>query len=179
MNCFSQYPSLASYTFIQRKVLSSLNLSDSGTEIRIGRNSQCKLCDFSRNSKICFLFEQHQNICSRECCTRKNPSGGMIHICLSLWNGGGDIRKKCWWKTEFLSLLLVVYGMTQYSSIILFPRILFYLPCSWPMSGKEARWNNNKVLYSSCGQEISHSLLKHPLPYVVCRAARHLCSSSC
>lgn len=43
-------------------VLSFLDLSGSGTEIRIGRYSQCKLCDFSRKRKICFLCEQHKNM---------------------------------------------------------------------------------------------------------------------
>lgn len=100
---------------------------------------------------IVWLFKKQQNMFSvwttqkyvlPENAAQKKPGGGKTHLCLSLLNRGKNIRKKCWFETEFLFLLPVVYAMTKYSSTILFPGILFCLPCSWSISGKEARWNN-------------------------------------
>lgn len=86
----------------------------------------------------------------------KSHSGGKIHLCLSLYRGG-NIKKSCWLETEFFSLFLVIYAMTKCSSIILCPEILVYLPCSWPISGKGARWNIIKL----CTADVDKRSLTH------------------
>lgn len=50
---------------------------------------------------------------------KKIPSGWKIHLCLSLLNGRGDIRKKCWLETEFFILA---------SSSVCNNQILFHHP---------------------------------------------------
>lgn len=67
------------------------------------------------------------------------------------------LEGNCWLETEFLSLFPVVFAMTVYSSTILFSGILFYLPCSWSISGKETRWNVIKF----CAVDVDRRSLTH------------------
>lgn len=105
------------------------------------------------------MFERHKNTYYSEN-DEKNPNknpGGKIHLCLSLFSRRGNTRKSRWLETEFFSFFLVIYAMSRCSSIIICPEILVYLPCSWPISGKGARWNIIKL----CTADVDKRSLTH------------------
>lgn len=102
------------------------------------------------------VWTTQKYVLPKECC-KKTSSGGNILLPIIILTQEVNIKKSCWLETEFFSLFLVIYAMTKCSSIILCPEILVYLLCSWPISGKGARWNIIKL----CTADVDKRSLTH------------------